>query len=205
MPRFGLISPHDGDPERAQLVQAYMVLHAKQTSVRRRLSSPSSVSPTSSATSSPDLSPRNSLDESQASPFTRHNYRHSTPASPRSHSQRSNNLRRPSVPSIPETHEEHDIDSDEGKLCDINERIKVTLSKLMDCESVKRDDRMRSWVQSRLESQQTVTSHRRHSSTSSMPQHRSSVSSPQGWVPSYADSARLAEDAEGEQVRKLSI
>ncbi|KAF4548906.1 Hypothetical protein D9617_24g016190 [Elsinoe fawcettii] len=213
MPRFGLLNPHDQDPERAQLVQAYMVLRSQQTSVQRRLSTPPSESPPSSAGSSPESRPIDydaDGDMSPVTPIRRRSSQVSPSASPKTRSQRSPFLRRPSVPSIPELPEsEHRIDCDSDKLDNINLKIKATLTDLLNCESVKHDERMRSWVQSRLmDAQQTLNERRRHSSGIS---HRrvSSISSSTysyGWNPSaYPHSVRVDQVIDGDRVRKLSI
>ncbi|GAM82412.1 hypothetical protein ANO11243_003910 [Dothideomycetidae sp. 11243] len=206
MPRFGATNPLEQDPERVQLVQTYMMLHAKQTSVRRRLSSPPSSSASSSPSSSGSSSPDPGAEDTPRSTPVRQNGRSGAPPSPRGNSQRSHYLRRPSVPSIPETLAERDIDSDEGKLLDINHRIKSTLLDLLNCESVRKDERMRSWVQSRLDAQLALNDRGRQPSLSSTPpRRRSSASSTHAWVPTYADGMRMDSLTEGEPVRKLSI
>ena len=167
----------------ALLVQAYMVLQAKQQSVQRRLSAPS-LSSRSSGTSSPDLSP-----EEVPTPSTSRPSRTSLPTSPR----RSSYQRRPSFPTIPETLAEHDVEADEGKLFDISQRIKITLMELMNCESVKKDDRMRAWVQSRLDAQPPL-SFRRESSTSSTNSERRT---------SYLTRSSRSSSESTEQLRKL--
>ncbi|KAF2218175.1 hypothetical protein BDZ85DRAFT_313042 [Elsinoe ampelina] len=211
MPRFGLLNPHDQDPERAQLVQAYMVLRSQQTSVQRRLSSPPPESPSSSAASSPETRPLDYDAEGDLTPVTpirrRSSHTTSPSASPRtSHSQRSPYLRRPSVPSIPEMPDtETRIDTDSDKLDSINLKIKATLTDLLNCESVKSDERMRSWVQTRLmDAQQTLNERRRHSSGGA---HRRVSSAVQGWgYPGMVMGGwRVEQLMEGEGVRKLSI
>src|SRR3978361_674289 len=131
-----------------------MVLHSQQTSVQRRLSTPS-------ATPSPESSP--SRHSSISGSPSRHGYSHSVSSFPRS--PRSPFLRRPSVPTISEeaTNDEMSalLQADHDKLFDINKRIKATLTDLLNCESVKHDGRMRGWVQSRLMDAQHVLNDQR--------------------------------------------
>jgi len=56
---------------------------------------------------------------------------------------------------------------DEAKLADISSRIKTTLTDLLNCDAVKNDNRMRSWVATRLmdvEHELKEQKRRRHSS-----------------------------------------
>jgi hypothetical protein len=56
---------------------------------------------------------------------------------------------------------------DEIKLADISSRIKSTLTDLINCEAVKKDNRMRAWVATRLldvEHELKEQKRRRHSS-----------------------------------------
>ena len=193
MSRF--TSSYDQDPERvrltnviraictgpltlrsqARLVQAYMILHSQQTSIRRRLAS-SSASPTSSSNTSPLTSPYSSSPElSPARAAVYHNSptRRSPPPvinlthasfksrphhdrSPRSPFDRRSSI--PTVSSIPEDPTE----DDEGKLFDITGRIKMTLTDLLNCPSVRHNERMRAWVQSRLmDAQQALNESKR--------------------------------------------
>lgn len=152
MPRF----TKSQDPERTQLVQAYMILHSQQTSIERRLSASSTCS-SDSESSSPELSParlavyQNSpasvshiesigSPQSQQAPLLPHE-RMFTTKSPFD--------RRTSPPSIPPILESPDED-DEGKLFDVTGRIKSTLTDLLNCNSVRTNERMRAWVQTRL-------------------------------------------------------
>lgn len=59
--------------------------------------------------------------------------------------------RRSSLPAIIDEEEIlSNIEREEGKLHDVNEQIKCTLTDLLNCESVKNDNRYRMWVQQRL-------------------------------------------------------
>lgn len=177
MPRIAWNNPFgEQDPERAQLIQAYMVLHSQQTSIRRRLSSASSVSSASSNSSlspsprpsSPELSPARiavyhnsptgtSPPEVTSASLSSLSYESFSPRSPRP----SSGDRRTSVPTVPCIPEDPD-EEDEGKLFDVNGKIKTTLTDLLNCESIKHDARMRTWVQTRLmDAQQALNSERR--------------------------------------------
>lgn len=98
------------------------------------------------------------------------------------------------MPSIPEQSEDEDaenaINADEDKLFEINKQIRATLTDLLNCDSVKGDDRMRGWVQSRLMDAQHVinTQKRRRISDDTA---------------AHAESIRYSMD--DERVRKLSI
>jgi len=156
-----------------------MILHSQQTSIRRRLSSSSSsVSSSSSSSessrpSSPDLSPaRIAVYHDSPRGFSSPELTFPSPlgadssffaqdtSSPR-HSRPSGGEKRSSLPSIPSIPEDPD-EEDEGKLFDVNGKIKTTLTDLMNCESVKHDTRMRTWVQTRLmDAQQHMNNEKR--------------------------------------------
>ncbi|KAF1356334.1 hypothetical protein BDV97DRAFT_394266 [Delphinella strobiligena] len=133
-------------PDRSYLIQTYMTLHSQQTNVRRRLSQDSAASSTASSPSSPSSSP---VRCSQSPP--RRNSRSSRSPTMLSSSPPS---RRSSIETIPELPEhEHStmiMSNDEIKLADISNRIKMTLTDLLNCEGVKGDMRMRNWVATRL-------------------------------------------------------
>ncbi|KAL1310748.1 hypothetical protein AAFC00_001000 [Neodothiora populina] len=137
-------------PDRSQLIQAYMLLHSQQTHVRRRLSQDSMSSVTSntsessnSTSSSPTMSP-----SSPSSPMVsrRDSRSHRMSSSPSS--------RRPSIEPIPELPEAETsalaLSNDEIKLADLSNRIKSTLTDLINCNGVRGDMRMRNWVATRL-------------------------------------------------------
>ena len=157
-----------------------MVLHSQQTSIRRRISLSSVASESSSPSISPEPSPsRYGL--SLGSPRRRrlsppHSSRDGISAWPRSPrspcSSRSPSLQRPSVACIPEEPLNEELQADQDKLFAVNRRIKATLTDLLNCESVKQDSRMRSWVQTRLmDSQHEHNDQRRkHISESTMVQ-----------------------------------
>ncbi|KAH0352556.1 hypothetical protein KCU83_g3617, partial [Aureobasidium melanogenum] len=169
-------------PEKSQLIQAYMILHSQQTNVRRRLSvdsnSSSSSSPNSSAASSASVSPMSSFSSpspessfSSKSPpssgFRRHS-RSASMGSRRGSLSPPTSPHRMSITSIPEEPSgPPPLSIDEAKLADISSRIKTTLTDLLNCDAVKNDPRMRSWVATRLmdvEHELKEQKRRRHSS-----------------------------------------
>ena len=59
-----------------------------------------------------------------------------------------------------------EVAAGEQKLWDVNEGIKRTLTELLNCETVRKDRRMRTWVQSRLmETEKELRSGRRRRSS----------------------------------------
>jgi len=163
MPRF----TRSQDPERTQLVQAYMILHSQQTSIERRLSA-SSASSSDSESSSPELSPARLAVYQDSPASVSHIESIGPPRSQQSpllsHERMFSRFpfdRRTSTPTIPPILESPDEDNEE-KLFDVNGRIKMTLTDLLNCPSVKTDDRMRAWVQTRLmDAQQAMNDTRR--------------------------------------------
>ncbi|KAK8206505.1 hypothetical protein M8818_004338 [Zalaria obscura] len=134
----------------AQLIQAYMLLHSQQTSVRRRMSSSSESSSPTSPTMTPATSPRHRRSSSATPPTGTPPF---SPVSPRA-SHRSNSISLSLPSSIPEEDSDSDaaerMNADEDKLRDINTAIKTTLTDLLNLEPVRHDMRMRQWVQTRL-------------------------------------------------------
>ncbi|KAI5196153.1 hypothetical protein E4T39_07936 [Aureobasidium subglaciale] len=171
-------------PEKSQLIQTYMILHSQQTNVRRRLSidsncsssssSPSSSSPSASASPSssfaspsPAFSFSSSMKQTPPSGMRRHS-RSSSLGSRRSSLSPPTSPNRTSITSIPEEPSAPPpLTIDEVKLADISCQIKNTLTDLMNCDAVKNDPRMRSWVATRLmdvEHELKEQKRRRHSS-----------------------------------------
>ncbi|KAI4741406.1 hypothetical protein E4T50_08191 [Aureobasidium sp. EXF-12298] len=170
-------------PEKTQLIQAYMILHSQQTNVRRRLSvdsnvSSSSSSPGSSTSSSANTSPSSSFTapspefsfstKSSSSSGKRRHSRSSSMGSRRGSLSPPTSPNRTSIAPIPEEPSAPPpLSMDEAKLADISSRIKTTLTDLLNCDAVKNDNRMRSWVATRLmdvEHELKEQKRRRHSS-----------------------------------------
>jgi len=126
-------------PERDFPYQKYVLLSSQQDELRRKLSLQTSKnSPTLSA-SSPDSMPI---------PISISPAHHFSPlfwASPPSTSTMSAYAAPTSAPGA-------DLEEEATKLQlhDINQQIKATLTSLLNCDSVRHDDKFRAWVQSRL-------------------------------------------------------
>lgn len=58
--------------------------------------------------------------------------------------------RRSSLPAIIDENILGELEEEEGKLKNVNEQIKCTLTDLLNCESVRNDRQYRMWVQTRL-------------------------------------------------------
>ncbi|KAK0937887.1 hypothetical protein LTR29_010562 [Friedmanniomyces endolithicus] len=158
------LSPLDtpsSNSEKAVMLQRYMLLHAQQASVHRRLSITSSppASPHSALTTPPDMSTSESSSTASSPNFAEANSALASPpmlALPKPATNKSNS-RRPSMSPIPENAPMHDASSsyfamspDESRLYDVNHNIKSTLTELLNCEAVRHDHTMRLWVQTRL-------------------------------------------------------
>ena len=161
-------------PERAFALQKYLLLHSQHDALEKHLSklNPSRESSTSrspdrfnhhsrSSISSPERSRVGSFSSSPESPspflsssrppnLIRQQRRSgsipalSTPTRPRMVKRRS------SLPTVIDECILGEIEEEEGKLKDVNEQIKVTLTDLLNCDSVRKDNRYRMWIQTRL-------------------------------------------------------
>ena len=69
---------------------------------------------------------------------------------PRSHQRPAFRTRRSSLPTVIDESVLGEIEEDEQKLQDVNLQIKSTLTELLNCESVRSDDKYRAWIQTRL-------------------------------------------------------
>ncbi|KAK4991908.1 hypothetical protein LTR66_002130 [Elasticomyces elasticus] len=148
-----MANPRNKSPERASILQSYMVLHMQQEKIRKRLSSSSP---------SPTTSPRTSMSEGAQQSFSPRrrgsSFTDSTPPTFPSNMFSSPNVHNTINP-IPEEAVSDSSDSetlglsvDQDSLYDINKQIKTTLTDLLNCESVKHDGsgKFRLWIQSRL-------------------------------------------------------
>ncbi|KAK0875051.1 hypothetical protein LTR87_011145, partial [Friedmanniomyces endolithicus] len=145
----------------AVMLHRYVLLHAQQASVHRRLSIASSppTLPHSALTTAPDMSTSESSSTASSPTFGGKNCSQVSPptlALPKP-ATKSSNSRVPSMSPIPEHAPIHDASSsyfamspDESKLYDVNHNIKSTLTELLNCEAVRHDYTMRLWVQTRL-------------------------------------------------------
>jgi len=150
-------SPTSKDPERGFALQKYLLLHSQHDALQKHLSQITPSMPStfpgrthhssSTSSSSSSMSPSDDgFSLSSPSPFRNH--------------QRSSSLSRPARPalktrrsSLPAVIDENtlgEIAEDEVKIKTVNQQIKSTLTDLLNCESVRRDQRYRMWVQERL-------------------------------------------------------
>jgi hypothetical protein len=156
--------PAQKSPERAFALQKYLLLHSQHEALSKHLneinttSSPPSRSPDRLVSSTPH-SELSSFSSSPESPSP-----HLSARSPLNlmHQRRSGSIpapsptrpriikRRSSLPIVIDESILEEIEEEEGKLKDVNEQIKCTLTDLLNCESVRKDNRYRMWVQTRL-------------------------------------------------------
>lgn len=168
-----MMNPTQKSPERAFALQKYLLLHSQHDALQKHLSQiTTSLPPTpsrspdrfrhSSLSSSPTRSRVSSFSSSPESPSP---YLSSPSAPPALHKQhrRSGSIpavaspvrprivkRRSSLPTVIDESILGEIEEEEGKLKNVNEQIKCTLTDLLNCESVRKDNRYRMWVQTRL-------------------------------------------------------
>ncbi|KAI9836872.1 MAG: hypothetical protein M1819_001037 [Sarea resinae] len=133
-----MANPQNKSPERGFFLQKYLLLHSQHSLLLHQRSSPSSASGTTDTyPDTPSTRGRRSssiTSTSSISPSTS-----SSQASPSSFAP----LHRADLV------EEQDGEDDE-RLYDVNHQIKTVLTQLLNCDSVKHDNRFRNWVQSRL-------------------------------------------------------
>ncbi|KAK2625825.1 hypothetical protein QTJ16_005137 [Diplocarpon rosae] len=151
--------------ERAFALQKYLLLHSQHDALQKHLSQITTSFP--SNVTSPSHSPSRSRFPSVSSPGS-----DGMPMSPSQpphaityqgspHHQRGGSVSRPtqrpllrhrrsSLPSVVDESILGEIDEDVHKLKDVNLAIKQTLTELLNCESVRNDNKYRMWVQSRL-------------------------------------------------------
>lgn len=147
--------------ERAFALQKYLLLHSQHEALQKHLAQISTTADSSSASSSTSASRSPSRSRSRfpsissspgspGSPDDDDDGGLFTPAEPsdprRGSVPRAHVGRRPprrsSLPTV--------VDAEEHKLRDVNLQIKKTLTELLNCASVRRDQRSRLWVQTRL-------------------------------------------------------
>jgi hypothetical protein len=156
-------NPMQRSPERAFSLQKYLLLHSQHDALQKHLDSLSnpistaSTSPSRSPTrchsrhSSISSSPRSSFSSPSSPPQQTSIPTHSAPNfSPQFTSHRSRHDRRFSLPPILDEAVMQEVEEEEEKLINVNQQIKSTLTDLLNCESVRADERYRTWVQSRL-------------------------------------------------------
>ncbi|KAG9234858.1 hypothetical protein BJ875DRAFT_290439 [Amylocarpus encephaloides] len=160
----------ENPPERAFVLQKYLLLHDQQSSLQKHLEevlpSPTSSPPTSCATSTSSVS-------SALNSTTNLALEHHDDVQIINPRQRPHSLRRlPSLPShLPHANVD-DMNVDEQKLNEVNQQIKSTLTDLLNCAGVRSDGRYRRWVQTRLmDVQRELKCHRRKGSFGGVSSH----------------------------------
>jgi len=156
------MNPTQNSPERAFALQKYLLLHSQHDALQKHISQISSTIPTTSSTSkSPDRYRHSSLSSSPSSGSEDSMFMASSPPRVFRNHHRSGSIpasrqrppmtkRRSSLPTVIDESIMGEIEEDEIKLKEVNLQIKSTLTELLNCESVRSDDRYRTWVQTRL-------------------------------------------------------
>ncbi|KAK6857341.1 hypothetical protein PG995_007528 [Apiospora arundinis] len=146
---------HNGD----FVMQKYLLLQNQHDELQQHMHELCPMYTTSTAATSPSVSPTRMLNPRSSSSSISSNSSAGSLSPPRSRQHR----RRSSIPPAsgnntmysqlaPVLDEEvmHEMAADEQMLCDVNEGIKRALTELLNCEKVRQDRAMRSWVQTRL-------------------------------------------------------
>ena len=156
------INPSQKEPERAFALQKYLLLHSQHDALHKHLTQITTSVPTT-AVASPSHSPDRLRHASlSSSPGSDSGYLSSSPPTSVPHHHRSGSLsygrpqrpmmrtRRSSLPTVIDQTVVGEIEEDQMKLKNVNQQIKATLTELLNCESVRADNRYRTWVQTRL-------------------------------------------------------
>lgn len=153
------------DQERGLALQKYLLLHSQHDALQKHLAqitTSMSPSPTTSPSGSPDrmrYGPSSLTSSASSSPAVTADCYRSSPAPAVRHHHRSSSMqhqrpklrkRRSSLPTVMDETIIGEIAEDEMKLQSVNHQIKSTLTELLNCESVRADQRYRMWVQTRL-------------------------------------------------------
>jgi hypothetical protein len=158
-------SPLRKEPERAFALQKYLLLHSQHDALQRRLSQ-MSCSESPSVPDPPSRSPdrHRSSHSSFSSSSGTSDYYETAPYSQAMNTRlnRCGSMpllqagrpmavaRRSSLPTVIDESILVAIEEEEEKLLNVNLQIKMTLTELLNCGSVRGDRRYRMWVQSRL-------------------------------------------------------
>jgi hypothetical protein len=145
--------------ERGLALQKYLLLHSQHDALQKHLTQITTSmppTPTASPSRSPDRFRYGSL---SSSPNTDDGYLSSSPPSAIRNHRRSGSMqvprprlrtRRSSLPTVIDESILGEIAEEEMKLKSVNQQIKSTLTNLLNCESVRGNQRYRMWVQTRL-------------------------------------------------------
>jgi hypothetical protein len=147
-------SPTSKEPERGLALQKYLLLHSQHDALQKHLSQ---ITPAVPAAVESNYLRNPSFSSSLSSSPSDDGYLYSPTSF---HHQRSGSLPRPKRPkfktrrsSLPATIDENlilEIAEDESKIKTVNQHIKSTLTDLLNCQSVRGDQKYRMWVQARL-------------------------------------------------------
>jgi len=145
-------SPTSKNPQSGFALQKYLLLHSQHDALQKHLSQ---ITPSMPSASSSNHIRNASLSSSPSDD----GYLSSGPSLLRHH-QRSGSVPRPQRPmlrtrrsSLPAVIDESiigEMADDEEKIKNVNQQIKSTLTELLNCDSVRGDQRYRMWVQTRL-------------------------------------------------------
>ena len=165
-----LLSGHDS--ERGFALQKYLLLHSQHDALQKHLSQ---ITPAMAIRpSGASLGARHtSISNSFSSSASDDEYLSSSPPTHTRHHQRSGSIpyrrpmlktRRSSLPAVIDESIMNEMAEDEQKIVKVNQQIKGTLTELLNCQSVKRDERYRRWVQTKLmDAEKELKSKRSHS------------------------------------------
>ncbi|KAI1322139.1 hypothetical protein F5Y16DRAFT_53213 [Xylariaceae sp. FL0255] len=137
-----MVTVHDMD----YAMQKYLLLHTQHEELRQHLHELCpSLSPLSTTVTSPSVSPTRSFMSGNNSRPTMESRRRTAGQHHTMYSGTSSHLESVLDESIVE-----EMVAGEQKLSDVNEGIKRALTELLNCEAVRQDKTMRTWVQTRL-------------------------------------------------------
>ena len=140
--------------ERGLALQKYLLLHSQHDALQKHLDQI-----TISTPSTPVTSPDHRHGSFSTSPASDDGYLSSSPPSTTYNHRRSGSVqvqrprlrtRRSSLPTIIDESVLDEMAAHETKLKSVNQQIKSTLTDLLNCDSVRGDQRYRMWVQTRL-------------------------------------------------------
>ena len=138
------------EAERGLALQKYLLLHSQHDALQKHLSkiTPAVQIPQSGTFrhTSPSSSPGSDEGYLSSSPPYRHHRR--AGSLPRQRPMLKQ--RRSSLPATIDEGIIGEMEEDELKIKSVNQQIKSTLTELLNCQSVRADDRYRKWVQTRL-------------------------------------------------------
>jgi hypothetical protein len=147
--------PSQKEPERAFALQKYLLLHSQHDALQKQLSQISTSGSSdrlrhASLSSYSSTSSSDSENGSPTSPTNPPRLSHRSGSESYLEPQHTLAERRASLPAVIEESIMTEIAEGELKLKNVNQQIKTTLTELLNCGSVREDQRYRMWVQTRL-------------------------------------------------------